>query len=191
MKKLSLKVSQLKSNRTSIYKAVFSVFIVYHLVVILVLGNGGSYLGRKFQAGILPYANTLGLNNVWNFFSPDPAHTMFIKYNVRFEDELGNERKSSVEGFLPEQKKDVVIDSSKRRFLYAMRYLILDSRRLELILGPYFCRSYPGATSISLQHLMTPIPFLDAAEIGQTNEDEVRTISVDYKCGQVHDEVSL
>ena len=73
---------------------------------------------------------------------------MYLQYRVRFEDSQGVELKEPIEGFMPPEKNQVVVDSSKRRMLYAMRFLLLDPSRLETLMGPWLCRKYIGANLI-------------------------------------------
>src|SRR4051812_36520058 len=69
-------------SKSNWLRSLISVLICFHLVVILVLPNSSSFLGRALEPWIVPYANLLGLNVTWNFFAPDPAHTMYINYFV-------------------------------------------------------------------------------------------------------------
>lgn len=143
----------------------------------VVLGNGGSYLGRSLQSVLLPYGNSIGINTPWNFFSPDPAHTMYIRAVIRYQDTDGTLIKDSAEFYLPKDKEKIVIDSGERRFLYAMRFLMISPLQIETILIPYLCKVYPGATSVYVEHLLEKIPPLDAAHFmtsykrGEDNED--------------------
>jgi hypothetical protein len=144
-------------------KILLSAFICFHLIVIVVLANGSSFLGRHLAPILLPYANTLGLNATWNFFSPDPAHTMFYRMRIFFEDANGEDLREPEELYFPPEKGQIVVNSSKRRMLYAMRFLTLDPTRLKSILGPWLCRQYPGATRVKMEHFIHEIPGLDAA----------------------------
>jgi hypothetical protein len=171
------------------------VWIIYHLFCILVLPNGNSFLGRYSEDYILPYANFLGLNTTWNFYSPDPAHTMYFAYTVHFENEKGEDVKPNLEEFLPPEKDQIVTDSSKRRLLYAMRYLALDSNRSQVVLGPWICREYEGASRISIHHVIERIPQLDVAMDASEDVSHLREISegpnTDFDCRHKPDEVSL
>lgn len=174
------KSSDLKSNlKSQTLKFLLSLFIIFHLSVIIILANGGSYLGRSLQKYLLPYANTIGLNTTWNFFSPDPAHTMYIRYVQHFDDENGNEIKESVESYIPAEKEKISIDSSKRRFLYAIRFLLLDTTRMNTILAPWLCKSNPEASSIFIEQIFEAIPGLDRAAMGyESGERTVLDASV-------------
>lgn len=131
--------------------------------VIIILANGSSYLGRSFQGGLLPYGNSLGLNATWNFFSPDPAHTMFYKVKIYFQDDQGNDLKEPEEIFYPPEKDQIVVNSSRRRFLYSMRFLTIETSRIKTLMGPWICRNHPGATKVRMEHVIEQIPYLDVA----------------------------
>ncbi len=182
-----------KSDSKSLaLRILLSVFIVYHLIVIAVLANGSSFLGRALDPWITPYGNFLGLNVTWNFFAPDPAHTMFIQYNIRFEDADGLDLKDPKEGYFPPEKTRIVIDSSERRFLYAMRFLILDEKRMKVLLGPFLCRQNPGATAVHIKNILEPIPNLDVSQIGDLQEKQEATIlEHTFYCNRPQDEVAL
>lgn len=173
-----------------------SLFLIYHLAVIMVLANSSSFLARRLSPLILPYANFFQLNTTWNFFAPDPAHTMFVKYKIEFNDDNGNEIKEPVIGFIPPEKKRIVIDSSKRRFLYAMRFLLMDNNRMQTILGPWLCRENPGASRIFMENRFVAIPSLDDAILNSTsldpeNSDETTAMKFSYNCNETkRDEVS-
>jgi hypothetical protein len=174
-------------------QVILSLFIVYHLTVILVLANSSSFLARRLSPVIIPYANLLQLNTTWNFFAPDPAHTMFLKYKIEFTDADGNDAKEPVIGYIPPEKKHIVIDSSKRRFLYALRFLLLDNSRMQTILGPWLCRENPGATRVVIESRLVPIPNLDQAMLdveSPNNDSETTVLNEAYDCNSsVHDEV--
>lgn len=138
-------------------------FVFFYFVgMIVVLGNGSSFMGRYFQHFFNPVANTIGLNTTWNFFSPDPAHTMYLKYFVISEDEYGNSLNETVEGYYPESKDqgdDFRLD--KKRASYAMRFLAVDPYRIEAFFTPWICRQYPKATKIQVELFVNRIPTLD------------------------------
>ena len=88
---------------------------------------------------------------------------MYLTYRVRYEDAAGNELREPEEGYLPPEKDQMVMDSSKRRLLYSMRFLVIDPRRLESLMGPWLCRQHPGASEITMTHVTEAIPPLDVA----------------------------
>ncbi|PIS11805.1 MAG: hypothetical protein COT73_01830 [Bdellovibrio sp. CG10_big_fil_rev_8_21_14_0_10_47_8] len=171
-----------------ILKGFISLFVLFQLLVIFIAPNASSYLGRSLLPFVFSYANQIGLNTTWNFFSPDPAHTMFTKYIVWFEDAEGNELKEAEHGYIPPEKENIVTDSSKRRFLYMMRFLILDTQRMKSILGPWICRSHPGASLVKMEHILESIPTLERAQLGEERPDEGRVMmEMSYHCKQDKD----
>lgn len=175
--------------------AVFSLWIVYHLFVIVAMANSSSYMVRYFGKTIVPYASTLGMNTTWNFFSPDPAHTMYLKFTVYYPDVEGETPKEPLEIFMPSAKGEGVWDQGDKRQLYAMRYMVVYPQRIEGVLGPYMCKHYPGAEVVHIEHIIEPIPSLDQAAIDKRELGEMNSrfdfISRDYRCSQMNDEVTL
>jgi hypothetical protein len=154
-----------------------------HLVAILLLPNTHSYAVRHLPSWLIQYANQIGINTTWNFFSPDPAHIMYYEYQIFFKDE----KAEPIVGFIPPQKEQVVVESSDRRMLYAMRFLLLDQRRIERILIPYLCRKFQDVERISIRHHLHQLPSLDQAVLEK--EKPVRDlivsqsgVSQDYRC---------
>jgi hypothetical protein len=177
-------------------KIILSIFILFHLAVVVVLANGSSYFGRSLSPYLLSYANALGINCTWNFFSPDPANTMYYKVRVYYEDGLGNEIKEPEEFFFPPEKGQIVVNSSRRRTLYAVRFLTLDSSRLKTVMGPWICRQHLGASRVRMDHIVAEIPSLDVA-VNQKSEPlqnlvvEKNYISAEVNCNRPSDEVAL
>lgn len=185
------------SDRRGLFlKVLLSLFICFHVAVVVIMPNGMSFFGRAFGGVIRPYAAVIGLNTSWNFFSPDPAHTMYLKFTIHFEDEDGNPTREPEELYFPEARDEVERDLSKRRELYAMRYMILDPRRIDAIIGPWLCRRHPGASVVHIEFVISSIPTLDEAilfhdrQVGEMGE-EFDFIDKDYRCTQVGNEVTL
>ncbi|MGZ5278961.1 MAG: hypothetical protein ACXWC9_03415 [Pseudobdellovibrionaceae bacterium] len=151
------------------------------------LANGASFLGRSLDSWITPYGNLFGFNVAWNFFAPDPAHTMYIQYYVHFDDES----QEPLEGFIPPEKEKIVVDSSKRRFLYSMRFMIIDEKRLKIILGPYLCRHHSGASTIHIKNILEPIANLDQSQVSMGEKREATIMEHNYDCHAPQDEVAL
>nr|BFD62980.1 hypothetical protein BdHM001_16610 [Bdellovibrio sp. HM001] len=186
-----------------LFKALLSLWIVYNIFVMLVMPNVGAYFGRVTANVVTPYANTVGLNAGWNFFSPEPAHPMYLKYTVYYpesenlEGETSQEEREPVEGFFPIQndKRNVPNITHKREWAL-MRYMVLDAKRLRLLMGPWLCRQYPGAASIDMEHVIETIPFLDQAvrfqeESVKDLSKEVQSVRESVSCQGGMDEESL
>lgn len=146
------------------FKKVFLAFVfVYFTSMMIVLGNGSSFLGRYLGHFFTPVANQVGLNTTWNFFSPDPAHTMYLRYIVHFEDEYGNAIKESVQSLFPPEETNDDFRVHIRRLSYVMRFYASSPSRLGEYLIPWLCKKNPGATRIQTDVLFNRIPSLEVA----------------------------
>lgn len=143
---------------------------MFHLVVVTVLANSGSFLSRQLQSWILPYGNQFGFNSTWNFFSPDPAHTMYIQYKL-YENEDSDQ--PLLTGFIPEGKNKISVNSAERRTLYFARYLLLDPARIDKFLLPWLCQINKSAHSLEIKNVTETIPYLDSALFNADNDREV------------------
>lgn len=180
-----------------LFKALLSLWIVYNIFTMLVMPNVGAYFGRVASRFITPYANTVGLNASWNFFSPDPAHTMYIRYIVRYLDADGNDIKEAVEGYFPKEMNQGISSPVRKRELYAMRFMVIEPKRLRVFLGPWLCRQHPGATSVEMEHVIETVPLLDQvvtlkSEAVKDLSQELQYIRENYSCSaESQDEVEL
>ncbi len=129
--------------------------------LMIVMSNGSSFMGRYLSFLYIPMANSIGLNTTWNFFSPDPAHTMFLKYVVYFQDEYGNQKQDPIVSYYPENIKEHNFRMDQRRLSYVMRFLAIEPARLEKYFVPWVCRQYPGATHVQTEIEIFRIPPLD------------------------------
>lgn len=144
-------------------KVLLSFFILFQVSAMLVLANNSSFLARKTEQIFFGWGNLIGLNTTWNFFSPDPAHTMYFRILLRFEDP----ERDFEEFYIPEETDRISLESSKRRFLYAVRYMLLSPDRIQKFLGPYFCRAYPHVEAVTVEPIFEMIPSLDRAVLGE------------------------
>jgi len=145
-------------------KTLLSIFVFYQSMCIWLLPNALGFLGRYFETALVPYGNLISLNTPWNLFSPDPANTMYFSAVLHFNE---NHEPPVLETFFPPEKIQLVTDSSARRLLYAMRYLFMDPRRIDVLLAPWLCRSYPLATEVSIRQVINKIPTLDKVLISK------------------------
>ena len=129
--------------------------------MMVVMGNGSSFLGRYTASFYTPVANMIGVNTTWNFFSPDPANIMYFKYIIHFEDEYGNPTQEPIEQFYPTHKDGSEFAHHVRRQNYMMRFVAIDSERIEQYFIPWICKKNPKATKIQFEFIMNAIPSLD------------------------------
>lgn len=206
-------------------KILLSVWIVYNIFVMVVMPNVGAYFGRVTQVFVTPYANTVGLNAGWNFFSPEPAQPMTLKYTVHFPDKVqqaiqgqidfNNAKQSDLDAndlndggaeslavpdlvddgddkvqvfeYPPDSEVEGIPTIIRKREWALMRYMILDSKRLRVLMGPWFCKKHPGAESIEMEHIIQFIPFLDQAVKFKTEDvdsmaPKMKLIRENYNC---------
>ena len=151
------------------------VAVFFYLVsMMIVLGNGSSFLGRKLGFIYTPVANSIGLNTTWNFFSPDPAQTMYLRYRILFHDDYVNDTKESQEKYFPENALENNFWLQNRRLSYVMRFMAMDGARIEHFLVPWICKKNPEATHIQTELLLYRIPPLDVVStLKQENYDEM------------------
>ena len=142
-------------------KVFLSLWIVYNIFVMLIMPNIGSYLGRTMSRFITPYAGAVGLSAGWDFFSPDPAHTLYIEYTIYYPDSPEGESRDPVEGYFPPEKNQPVHDPVRKRDLYATRYMALSPKRLRILFGPWLCRQYPGSSQVNARIIIETVPSLD------------------------------
>ena len=144
------------------------------------MANGSSFLGRAMPSFFVDYANQFGINQVWNFFSPDPSHTSYLEYEIRLSDMPDGTAQDPILGSIPPEKKELVIDSSKRRMLHSVRFLSIDPKRFELLLGPWICKMHKDSVQVKIKHILEPVTLLDRAILTpQTNIDSLKeTISL-------------
>ncbi len=156
-------------------KILLSVWIVYNIVVMLIMPNVGGYFGRTMSRFITPYASIVGLNAGWNFFSPDPAHIMYLEYSVQYPDTAEGESVEPVEKFFPPEKNQPIYNPARKRDMYATRYMALDPKRLRMLFGPWLCKQNPGASNIDLKLIVETVPSLD--KVVQRPELEISDLS--------------
>lgn len=170
-----------------ILKPFLYVVFTYLVLMMVVLGNGSSFLGRYMGSYFVSAANLIGLNTTWNFFSPDPAHVLYLKYIVHYEDEYGNPTQEPVSSYFPPEEDNTNFSLHKRRLSYVMRFLASSQKRIEEFFIPWICKKYPGATKIQTEIEFHRIPDLDVASTmsGADYEELVKQEEINpyvYKC---------
>lgn len=150
----------------------------YFVSMMLVMGNGNSFLGRYLSPFYIPVANLVGLNTSWNFFSPDPASAMYFRYLVIFEDDFGMPTAETIEEYFPAGKDDGTdFRLDRRRFSYAMRWLAIVPERIEMFFTPMICKQYPMAKRVQVELIVKPVPDLEKILTlkDENYEDIIRT----------------
>lgn len=178
-------------------KALLSLWIVYNIFTMMVMPNVGSFWGRSAFIYIAPYANTVGLNGSWSFFSPDPpTHTMYLRYFVSYLNENGEEAREPVEGYFPEEKDQRITSPFRQREFYVMHFMSLKAKYLRVLMGPWLCRKYPGASNVDMTYVAEKIPNLDQAVASKSQAlsemtEESNVLQESYSCRGAGDEETL
>jgi hypothetical protein len=177
----------------NIIKKIFIIFCIYHAAVMLMMPNSASIVGRKAGTYFAPYANLIGLNGTWEFFSPDPPQPLFFDYRVYFEDSNGDEIKPRVQAFFPEWKTSRTLHPNHIRMKNTVRFFALNQKALEVAFVGWLCRKYQGATRVKINEIMEPVETIDKLSLGLTEEveripasDESATpaIKIESYCGE-------
>lgn len=182
-----------------------NIVIVYFLAMILVLANGTSILGKIVYPYFYVVANSMGLNTSWNFFSPDPAHIIYLKSLIIYpkdkipptaesEGEEGasesNQDLRAVTEYYPVTKDEGEFGLTSRRDSYASRFFMIDRSRIETFYAPWVCKKHPGAVRVAIEGYLLTMPSLERAttELSVSIEEMLQEISihqVDYNC-EIH-----
>lgn len=163
-------------------KFLISLWLVYHLFIILLFPNTQSLLSRKLDRFLLPYANTLNMNTPWQFFSPFPGPKFYIEYEVS-STQTSESGEIQVEGkryfYPPESHTEPDWDNFRRR-LYSARFVAMDPNRLKEVFIPWVCRQHPDATMVSAEVIMAPVPNIEKAH-SYSRIAEMETPQTSYK----------
>lgn len=177
----------------NIVKKLFIVFCIYHFIVMIIMPNSTSIVGRKAGVFFAPYANLIGLNGTWEFFSPDPPQPLFFDYHVYFENSNGEEIKPAVRAFFPEWKIERTLHPNHIRMKNAVRFFAINQKAVEEAFVGWLCRKYKGATRVKIKEILEPVESLDrlslnyVADVERVPADEEtsrQVIKIDTYCGE-------
>lgn len=178
-------------------KILASVWIVYNIFSLMVMPNVSSYFGRVTSKFVGPYANVVGLNVGWNFFSPDPAQPMYLKVVVNYPADADGTYKEPLITQWPDPEEEANVPGlTRKREWAAMRFMVIDPRRLSQIFGPWLCKKYPEAESIDMEQVVEVLPLLDNAVLNKEvnlleMSQERRFAKASVRCGVAGDEEIL
>lgn len=152
-------------------KIALTIFLLYHLSAVALLPIGSSLLGRKLAWLFLPYANTLGFNTTWQFFSPGPSPMFYLEYRPdNGEDVIANVAGSDASEPLtyPEKRHGTQWSEAWNRRLFGMRFLALNAERTERYLVPFLCRAADYPKSVDLKSVVERVE--DIERPGEASE---------------------
>lgn len=146
---------------------------------------GSSLAGRKLYRYFATYANTLGFNTTWQFFSPGPSPMFYIEYEPDFgTDEDWTEESPAPFTYPPKREGFSWSDGWNRR-LFGMRFLALHPHLMPRFFIPFLCREHPGAKAIDVRSTIDQIEDLERSDRWTELEDSTRRIDLPrerYSC---------
>jgi hypothetical protein len=150
-----------------------SLAILFHLMVVGLAPNPDSVLYWRVEKVLLPYANILGLNTTWRFFSPNPnLQTMY--YQALGYNDAGEVIFEANKSF-PEKGVEAHNAESFNRLMSASMMVSARPELFDQILTPYLCRRHPEAQEIYIYFLRNQMPSLDKAKIMGGSRDDIST----------------
>jgi hypothetical protein len=159
-----------KHNLSLILRVLVSLFLLYHLAAVLILPNPSSMLGRKYSRYLADYANNLGINTTWQFFSPGPAPTFYLEYEIETGSEELDEEPQTHQ--FPERRRASFYDELFNRTMSAMRFFVLaPEETFERFFVPWLCNKHPGAKRISIRTVGEPVVNIERASGEETYEE--------------------
>ncbi len=159
---------------TLVFKLILALFLVFHLAAVVILPMGSGLLNRHWGRFFIGYANTLGFNTTWQFFSPGPSPTFYLEYEF---DEGGEDFEESEIYLLPERRTGFWWSDFYNRRLYSMRFLSLAPNLLVQYLVPWLCQKNPKAKAVTVQKIFERITNVER-ETGGAAEDTFQDMEV-------------
>lgn len=156
-------------------KTLISIWLIFHLFIIIMFPNSFSFIHKRFEGVMYPYANALGVGSTWNLYSPDPESTRYLEYEVeRSSPEFQNMPTLSLrwapdpEGFFDFQW---IRKHTNMGFLYISKGLI------DKTLIPWVCRTTPHAKSVTVKMVAIRIPAIEEVQQGYPIFNENDSVS--------------
>ena len=154
---------------TAVLRALLSVFLIYHLLAVVILPMGTGLIIRETGRYFIAYANQLGLNTTWQFFSPGPSPSFYLEYSYGFD--LEDNPDGYETHLMPEKRVGFGWSDFYNRRLFSMRFMALNAGRTERYLAPHLCRLKPEAKTVTLRTLVTKVESVDRAMLGSETQD--------------------
>ena len=139
----------------------------------LVVANPGSILSREIPYFMIHYANTLGLNTTWQFFSPNPGGERYLEYEVHLDDGMSDEElvwdevmgdKDKYHYWPPKPGMGMLRENINRCFYHSL-LSTFGEQRIKDVFIPWACRKHPEAYSISIRGKTKALPTIEVAQI--------------------------
>lgn len=137
-------------------KGFLSLFVLYHLMVVVVTPNKETYFGQLVAPIVEPYINFFELASSWNFFAPDPGPPpLYLEWEL-----LGKSNAIIGTGAFPEKADPFWIRERQNRRIALARFLFYSDERHLKVWGDYLCRSNAEIEGVRLWKNLHSIPNL-------------------------------
>ena len=121
---------------------------------------------------MINYANTLGLNTTWQFFSPNPAGERYLQYEINLDDGMSDEEivwNEDIRGpkyhYWPPKQDTPILKENLNRMFYHSLLSTFGEHRIKDVFIPWVCRKHPEAYSIFIRGKTKTLPTIEAAHI--------------------------
>jgi len=149
---------------------------------VILIPNPNSIVATEWGWLFTPYANTLGMNTTWQFFSPDPSLNMYFPYEIQVANG------EPVSGRWPPAREEVphMLLENYRRIFYHSLYTTIAPERVENFLVPFLCKRVPGALSIFIRTIIEDVPPIEKSRVDRKDfaglRFEMRNVDQEYPC---------
>ncbi len=146
-----------------VLKVLASVFVLYHLMVMVIVPHPSSLLYKTFSPYLMFYAGTLNMAGSWDLFS-HPGSYIYFEYEVRGQKTKKTRRKKrrvkTSKTFIwpPSRKESDRLYFNHNRLIFHTRYFY-QTRSPALLrrhVLPFLCQLHPQAKSLSLKAFSMP-----------------------------------
>lgn len=127
-------------------KIIVSLWIVYHLAMILIIPNRSSMANESFRPYFISYAQSLSMNSAWAYYAPNPITYFYFQYEVI--------KKQSVETYRwpPSRTESKRILFNHKRFItHSLFFWKIGAEHIRKHFLPYLCRLHPLAEEIAIK----------------------------------------
>lgn len=141
-----------------------TLFIVFHLSVLLLTPNSENYFGYRLRPWFQPYVSFFEFSGDWKFFSPDPAPKLELEWSVL--DQSGAVVQA---GKYPDFENPFIIADRGLRRVASLRFMLMREGSLKKMWVPYLCHHYPHAFSVRMSRVFESPPLL--GEVFENKKD--------------------
>lgn len=177
-------------------KIFFSILIIFHLLVVVLIPNPQSLMVRKIGGLMAGYASTLGINSSWMFFSPSPAFGQYLEYEIRFSfPDDGTGIQSSTRTWPPlladnrnhiafQDESSAHLNQSLKlisrlnwgRLFYHSFLSSMSADHVKSYLIPWLCRLHPQAEGFDIRKMNQTVASIDRASFVGGNFRQLREL---------------